>query len=180
MKTKSIALLLISLTIGLSACKEKAVYKTFETQYSFKTTVPANALIASPLFPINFEEQSNSESEYAIHDTRKDLVEEVHLSSFLIEVVSPQTEDLGFLKSARFYINADAEPEMLIAWKDTVPQDIGQDLLFDIDSLNLAPYLKKEPFEIRTQVVTDENRAHDIQLQGTVHFSVTAKVLSLD
>lgn len=182
MKSKilSISFILVVIAMSMTACKEKAIYKTFQTSYAFKMTVPANALISSPLFPLSFDKESNAESAYAINDTRKDLVEEVFMKSFLIEILSPQGEDLSFVNSARFYINADAEPEMLIAFKDPVPDDIGSDLSLELDAVNLAPYIRKDPFEIRSKIVTDENRTQDIVLRATIQFDVTAKLVSLN
>jgi hypothetical protein len=180
MKTKFILLLLGILAVSLSSCKKKAVYANFETQYSFKVTVPANALLASPLFPLSFEETSNSEDQYSLNDTRKDLVEEVHVKSFLLEIDSPATDDLSFLNSVKFYINADAEPEMLVASKDPVPADVAKDLSLDVEDVNLATYLRKDAFTIRTKVVTDENRTHDIVVKATINFNTRAKVLDLN
>lgn len=175
--SRTLMLAMIAMAVALSACKEKAVFKNFETEYSFKVTIPANSLLSSSLFPISFEQQSNSEGEYAIHDTRKDLVDEVTMKSFLIEVVSPHGEDLSFLNYARFFIDAEGEPEIMVASKDPVPSNAGSDILLEVGGQNLAPYIRKEPFEIRTEVGTDENRTHDITLQGRVKFDVRAKIL---
>lgn len=180
MKTIHLIILLVTLTIAASSCKKKAIYTNFETEYAFKVTVPANALISSSLFPLSFEEESNSENQYQINDTRKDLLEEVTLKSFLLETVQPQNENLSFLNSAEFYINADALPETLLAFKDPVPNNVGKDLLFDIRDENMAPFLKKDDFFIRTKVVTDENRTQDITLKGTIKFNVRAKVIGFD
>ena len=177
MKTSYILVLFAALAMIASSCKKKAIYTNFETEYAFKVTVPANALLSSSLFPLSFEEESNSESQYQINDTRKDLLEEVTLKSFLLETVSPQNEDLSFLNSAEFYINADELPETLVAFKDPVPTNVGKDLLFEIRNENMAPFLKKDDFSIRTKVVTDENRTQDITLRGTIKFDVRAKVL---
>lgn len=180
MKTKYIFLGLLTAAMALTSCKEKAIYKNFETQYTFSAVVPANSLISSPLFPISVQEENNAEGQYAIHDTRKDLVEEVYISSFLLEVAAPNGDDLSFLNSANFYIDADQEPELRIAYKDPVPSNVGRDLLFDHEAHNLAPYIRKDPFTVRTSVVTDENRTHDIELKGTIKFQVKAKVIGFE
>jgi hypothetical protein len=107
-------------------------------------------------------------------------VEEVYLNSFLLEVEEPSNEDLSFLNSASFYINAEDEPEMLVAYKDPVPSDPGNAIYMDLQEVNLAPYIRKDPFSIRSKVVTDENRIQDITLRGTVNFRVKAKVIDFN
>jgi hypothetical protein len=176
MKKIALAIVLLLSLMTVSGCKEKAIYKNFETNYSFKVTVPANSLLGTALLPAAFEEESNSEQQYSLNDTRKDLIEEVFVQSFLLEVVSPSTEDLSFLNSARFHIDSDGLAEMLVAEKDPVPNDVGQDLLFDVMAVNLAPYLRADAFNIRSQFVTDESRNNNITLRGSIRFAVKAKV----
>ena len=161
----------------LTSCKDKAIYKNFNTTYSFKVTVPANSLLSSALFPITMEETNDMQQQYEINDTRKDLIEEVYMNSFLLEVASPSGDDLQFLKSIACYIDSDNQPEMLVAQKDPVPTDVGADFLFDLQSVNLAPYLREDQFSLRSKVVTDESRTHDITLRGTIHFAVKAKII---
>lgn len=180
MKTKYISLFILLLAVAFSACEKKAIYKNFETQYSFQVKVPANSLVSSSLFPLSFAEESNSEAQYEVNDTRKDLVEEVFLKTFLLEVVSPQNEDLSFLNSAEFYIKSARLAESLVAFKDPVPSNAGRDVLFDITNTNLAPFIKEDAFSITSKVVTDENRTSDVTLKGTLTFNVKAKILGLD
>lgn len=175
---KSKFLYLLFLPLALASCEKGGIYKNFQFDYTFKATVPANAILSSPLFPLSFAEESNSKAQLEVNDTRKDLVDEMHVNTFLLEVESPQGQDMSFLNSATFYINADAEPEVRVAYKESVPSDVGNDLMFDLDDVNLAPYIRaEEGFTIRSKVVTDENRTQDITLKGTVKFDVRAQVL---
>ena len=140
--------------------------------------VPPNTFINLPLDLFGGDQESDSETQYEINDTRKDLVEEVYLTAFRIEVVSPASEDLSFLKSASFFIDAEDLAEILVAEKDPVPDNTGNELSFDVASTsNLAEYIKQEPFEIRANVVTGEQRTQTIRIKGTATFDVTASVI---
>lgn len=170
-------LLFLAVVFMAFSCEKKGVYTNFETEYTFQVTVPGNSFLNLPIELFSTERESNASAQYEINDTRKDLVEEVFLKEFFIETVSPQGEDLRFLKSAAFYIDADEEPELKIAEKDPVPDNIGDELSFDIFNANMANYIKKEPFEIRANVVTREDRNDDITIKGTARFDVRAKVI---
>ena len=170
-------LLFIGALFFLTSCEEKGIYKTFDIQYSYEVTVPADAFISLPLDVFASEKESNAEAQFEINDTRKDLVEEVYLRNLWLEIESPNGEDFSFLQSAAFYVDTDELPEELIAEKNPVPENVYDELSFDVRTVNLASFIKADEFDIRANIVTDEERTRSTTIKGTALFEVRAKVL---
>lgn len=179
MKRLNVAAGLFLLALAVTGCEKKPIYVDFETESSFKLVIPANSLLSTPLSPLNFAETSNAEGEYASNDTRKDLLESVTIKSFLLEVETPVGEDLSMLNTIQFFINADGLVEALFAEKDPVPSGVAE-VLLDVPTLNLAPYMKSDAFTLRTRVVTDEARTQDVTINALVKYNVRAEVIGQD
>lgn len=178
---KSIQLLPIGfallILLGLTGCEKNPLTTKFEVRHKAYFTIPANSLLNLPLTFDGVEESSNAESPYALNDTRKDLLEEVYVKQFFVEIESPANEDFDFLNSAHFYINAEDQPEREVAFKDPVPANVSTDLEFDVKNENLAAYLKADAFSVRIAAVTDEQRSQDIRIAATAVFDVRARIL---
>lgn len=170
-------MLLALMAVSLGSCQEKGVFTTFNTEYTFEAKIPPTTGIALPFELFTTEQESNFESQYSINDTRKDLVSEVELTGFTIEITDPQGKSFSFLQSIVFSIDADNDPEVNIAEKDPVPDNAGNQLVLDVFSSNLAPYIKSESFTIRMNAVTDETISNEITVRGVVNFRIRAKVI---
>ena len=170
-------MLLALLVVSLGSCQEKAIYATFNTEYEFEAKIPPTTGISLPFELFTTEQESNFESQYSINDTRKDLVSEVELTGFTIQIVDPQGKSFSFLQSVAFYIDSNDDPEAKIAEKDPVPDTTGNELILDVFSSNLAPYIKSDDFIIRMNAVTDETISNEITVRGVVNFRIRARVI---
>lgn len=159
------------------SCESGDIYKDFEVDYAYTFQIPASSMISLPLDLFGGERESNEETQFEINDTRKDLLEEVFLKSFHIEILSPQGENFDFLKSVSFYLDAASLPEILVAEKDPVPDNVFNEINFSVGGENLADYLKADAFDIRANMVTDEERTQEIEVRAFATFDVRAKVI---
>ena len=169
--------LFVLIATTLSSCEEPILTKTFEVKYTYEITVPADTWISLPFDLFATEKESNLEQQFEINDTRKDLVEEVYLRNLWLEIESPEDENFRFLNSASFYLDTESLPEELVAEKNPVPENAGDELNFDVRPVNLADFIKADAFDIRANIVTDEERTRATTIKGTAIFEIRAQIL---
>ena len=173
-------LLLLALLVGIisfSSCEKLDEFTQFELTYTSSITVENGFSLNLPLDILTPEMTTNAESEFAVNDTRKDLVEEILLTELNLKVTAPDEQRLDFLNSIHVYINADGLSELEIAFKDPVPEDVGDTLTLDINENNLREYIIKDSFTLRVEVVTDQITGNDVDIDIESTFFVDAKLI---
>lgn len=151
----------------------------FDMDYDTEVVIESSVGINLPFNVFTPEIESNSESEFAINDTRKDLIEEIQLKELKLQITAPQDADFSFLESVEIYIAADGLDEVLIASKTDVPADIGDLLELDTTTTDIQEYIKMDRFQLRLNTVTDEALAVDHYIDVHAVFFVDAKILGI-
>lgn len=151
----------------------------FDVEYSQRVTIPSSTGINLPFDIFTPEMETNSESKFAINDTRKDLIEEIILTELELIIISPDNADFSFLNSIEVYISADGLEEIQIAFLNEVPEDSGNRILLDTADTDLQEYIKKDEFSLRLNTVTDELISSDHELEVNSTFFVDAKILGI-
>src|SRR5688572_14271449 len=123
-----IGLLILIALITIGCRKEDGVldrltHFNFETNYVIK--VPASPVSAVPLSIITPEIATHSDVAFSANNTRADLVERIELRQLDLSVKTPEGGTLSFLKSVDIYAKAEGLPEVRVAYKDNVPDDVG-------------------------------------------------------
>ena len=109
---------LLSLIILLSnSCKKIDQFTQFNMDFNNEIIIPSSTGINLPINLLTPEMETNSESTFEINDTRKDLIEEIRLTSLTLYLSSPNNADFSFLESISVYMNAQDLPEVEIAWE---------------------------------------------------------------
>ena len=160
------------------ACDKVDELTKFNLEYDSSVTIPASAGVDLPFDVFTPEMETNSESQFEVNDTRKDLIEEIKLTELQLTVASPEGEDFSFLNSIEVYISAEGLEEIKIA-EEQVAEDAGNVLDVDVLDRDLKEYIKKDNFNLRLNTVTDEvlKSNHEIDVKST--FFVDAKILGL-
>lgn len=174
MKTKIIIIALIS----LASCKTLDKLTMFDLKYDASFTIPKNAIVDMPIDLNSPEVATNTEEEFAIHNTRKDLIESIKLKSLMLEIETPRY-NFSFLKSVELFLKADGLPEIKIAERMLIPDDVGNQLQLDVTDAELSEYLKKDKISMRVKTVTDEQLTEDLRVRIYSVFRVDAKILGL-
>jgi len=146
-------------------------------EFDQTVVVPATAGISLPFNLLTPETETNSEMEFSINDTRKDLVEEIRLTSLTLTVSSPANSDFSFLSSIDVFISADGLAEERIAWNNAVPANAGTTLQLATTTTDLKEYIKKDRFKLRLNTVTDEFLTQDHHIAIHSVFFVDAEIL---
>lgn len=175
---KQVILFLI-LSLALMQCKRLSEFTKFELAYDETAVIPSTIGINLPFNIYTPPVNSKSESEFAINDTRKDLIEEITLTTLELTITSPEKGDFRFLRSIEIYLAADSLEEIRVAWKDNIPSDIDEFLALETSSEDLQEYIKKDAFTLRVETKTDQIIESDHEILIHSVFFVDARILGL-
>lgn len=167
------------LFIIIAACDKVDELTKFNVEYISSVTIPSSTVIDLPLEVFTPDMETNSDSEFEVNDTRKDLIEEIKLTELVLKITSPDNADFSFLESLDVYIFAEGLDEMKIASKEVIDTNAGDTLDLDVLDIDLKEYIKKDKFNLRINTVTDEaiTSEHTIDVKST--FFVDAKILGI-
>ena len=175
---KKLALIGMCLII-MMGCKDLEKLTEFSMSYNSSITIPKSTGLDLPLTLATPDMKTNSESEFAVNDTRKDMVEEIILTRLDMTITSPDGQTFSFLKSIKVFIDADDLPEVEVAHQENVSAGASNTLSLETSGQNLKEYIIKDAFNLRVETVTDEALSHDTNIDVDSRFFVNAKVLGL-
>ena len=128
----------------LFACDKVDDLTKFDMDYDSSVVIESAANIDLPFDVVTPDVETNSESEFAVNDTRKDLIEEIKLKSLRLNITSPDNQDFSFLESVEIFISAEGLEEVPIAAITEIPEDIGSLLELDTSDRDIKEYIKKD------------------------------------
>jgi hypothetical protein len=167
------------IVITFYSCDKLDELTKFDIEYSQRATIPSSTGVDLPFDVFTPETETNSESEFEINDTRKDLIEEIKLTQLELVIISPDGADFSFLESISVFISADGLDEIQIASLAEVSDNTGTRLNLDTSDIDLKDYIKSDKFGLRLNTVTDELLSTDHELEVNSTFFVDAKILGL-
>lgn len=176
--TKSILpfIVLLAFTTG---CKKLDKLTQFNMDYESDITYTAGLPINLPFAISTPDMVTNSEQEFAINDTRKDLIESIKLTGLKLTVTSPAGKTFSFLKDVRIYISAPNLPEVEVANKLNIDNTVGSEIQPTIFEVELQEYIKADEFTLRVTGTTDEVLTSNVNVHVFSNFFVDAKILGL-
>lgn len=159
----------------LFGCKKKLTQ--FYVDYNSSVVIPSTFGQLVPFSVYTPEMETNSEAEFQSNNTRKDKIEEIKLDQLVLRIISPQNETFSFLNSIEVYISSPNVAEKKVAYRESIPSDIGQQLVCEIVDTELQDYIKDDTFTIRLRTVTDETIPNDVEVNVYSKFWVDAKLV---
>jgi len=176
-KSKNIALYLVLACATMLSCKKLKELTTFYITYSADVTIPKSTALDLPINVATPDIPTNSESEFSANNTRKDLIDEIKLREAKLFVVSPNDGDFSFLKSVTVYISAANQPEIKIASRDNIPDDVGNELVLEVVDVDLQSYIKSDKYKVRVKAVTDKLTSQDYNVNIKTEFTIKGRLL---
>lgn len=167
------------LLLGITGCKQIDKLTQFNMDYESDITYSAGIPVNLPFNIATPDVATNSESEFAINDIRKDLIESIRLTQARLTITSPSGKTFSFLKDVRVYISAPNLPEVEIANKLNIDNSIGGEIQLDITDTELQEYIKAEKFNLRVASTTDEIISSQVNVHVYSNFFVDAKILGI-
>lgn len=171
--------ILITFALVLTQCNVMDELTEFDIDYTYEYELPASPGLDVPIDLYTPGLETNSEDYFALHDTRKDLVEEIYIKEVKLRVTSPPDGSFDFLKHVKIYIKAMHMEETLIAWKEDIKNANGRELRFNTTSEDLQEYLKQDKIVLRFNTLTDEAIEEDMKIEIYSVFHVNARVLGI-
>ena len=167
------------LLLVCNSCKKIDQFTQFSMDFNNEIVIPSSTGISLPINLLTPELETNSESTFEVNDTRKDLIEEIRLTSLILTLNAPNNADFSFLESISVYMNAQDLPEVEIAWEDDVPVNAGNQISLNVSNEDFKEYIKKDEFSLRVNTITDEILTSDHQIDIASSFFIDAKILGL-
>lgn len=168
-----IAICIIAFTF--SGCKKKFTH--FYVDYETETVIPATFSTFLP-FSLNTPEMvTNSTYEFENHDTKKKHIESIFLKNLKLTITNPNGETFSFVNSIKLYISSPDVSEKLVATADSIPDNIGNELILDVIDVDLQEYIKADKFKLRLNVTSDETIPQDVNVDIYSNFLVDAKLI---
>ncbi len=176
MKRLSILFMCCCLAV-VPGCKKLHELTQFNMDYDSDYTYSAGLPINLPVTLNSPDVTTNSEQEFAINDTRKDLIESIKATQLKLTISSPVGKTFSFLKEVRIYILADGLPETEVAEKLAIDNTVGGELPLTVFDVELKDYIKADKFKLKVVSTTDEILTGDVQVHIYTNFFVDAKIL---
>lgn len=174
---KKLLLIAVVCTVFLSSCEKLNELTSFKLNTKTSFTIPGQQTGLGEILSIPRQEVStSSEQTFENNNTRADLVEEAQLNKLSLTITSPANANFDFLNEVKIYIKAEGESEKLLAYKENIPEDGSQVLALETTGENLAPYIKKQQYSIRTDAVVDKVTDEDVDVEAAMTFRITAEV----
>lgn len=169
---KVIFLLLSSLFI-LSSCKKAT---QFNVDYDSQIVISSSLGQIIPFSVTTPSVTTNSEAEFQANDTDKDHLEKVLLQELVLTITSPSNETFSFLDDVEIYISSPNHSEVLIAFKNNIPNSVGNQIVCGTTSEDIQKYIIDDSFKIRVNATTDETIPNDVYINVYSNFFVDAKI----
>jgi len=172
-------ILILSILLVTISCDKVDELTKFNLKYKSNVTIPSTTGIDLPFDVLTPDMETNSDSQFEVNDTRKDLIEEIKLTELTLKITSPDDADFSFLESLEVYISADGLDEIKIASKEVDANNSSNTLDVDVLDVDLKEYIKKDNFNLRMNTVTDEAITSDHTIEVNSTFFVDAKILGI-
>ena len=166
-----------SLFFLLNSCKKVDQFTQFNMDFNNEIIIPSTIGINLPINILTPEMETDSESTFELNDTRKDLIEEIRLTSLTLSLQSPNGADFSFLESISIYMNAQDLPEVEIAWSENIPENAGNQISLNVSGNDFKEYIKKDQFSLRVNTITDEIITADHKIDISSSYFIDAKIL---
>lgn len=177
-KMKIIVLLFLTICL-LNSCDKIDELTKFDLEYNSMVEIKSTANLSLPFDVFTPDVETNSESEFEVNDTRKDLVEDIRLRKLDLDITSPSDQDFSFLESVEVFLSAEGLQEIRIAYVDEVPDTIGNSISLDVEDVDIKEYIKKDKVNLRLNTVTDKALTNDCSITVKSIFFVDAKILGI-
>lgn len=163
--------------VFLSACEKLNELTSFNINPQTSFTIPGQQTGLGEVLSIPKQEvAASSEQTFESNNTRKDLVEKAQLNKLNLTITGPENANFDFLNEVKIYISADGEGEALLAFKENIPENGSRVLELETTGENLAAYIKKDQYSIRTEAKVDKVIDEDVHVQADMTLRITAKV----
>lgn len=177
MKMTINALTLLVVLVLFGGCKKEPGVVTFNVKSSSEFIIEGSGSILSLLEVVTPGVSTNWEGDFANNNTNKDQLRDMRLRELVLNITAPAGETFDFLENIHIFIEADGLQETEIAYRDNIPDNIGQTLELQTKDVDISPYARKDAFKLRVKAKQRSVNSDDVRVRADMIFKVTADVL---
>ncbi len=166
---KKIIIMLLSISAIATGCAtvQSIIKSTFP--YTASIIIPANGRIGTA---ISATSAASSFDQIFGNQTGTNYIKEVRASSVRIDATNPSNQNLGIFSSIKIFLVNGSGSEVMIASRNEVGQNIGNNLVLDVDNSRfLDDYIKGSNLRVRMEYVLRSGLNTDVSVRAAINFS---------
>jgi len=159
--------MILAVILGGCATMQSIIKSTFP--YTATLIIPAGAKAGSPASATS---AASSFDEIFGNQNGTNYIKEVRIASAKLDASSPANKSLGMFKSVKLYISNGDSGEILVASRSDVQQNIGSNLVLDIDNSKfLDDYIRGNSLKIRLEYILRNANTTDVSIRTALSFT---------
>jgi hypothetical protein len=166
---KKLVFPLFAALLFLSSCAtvQSIIKSTFP--YTASLLIPASAKVNATMSATS---AASSFDQVFGNQKGSDYVKEVRIANAKIIALNPTTQSMGIFKTVKVYISNGDGGEVMVASRNDIGENIGNDLILDIDNSRfLDKYIKGDNLRIRMEYVLRKGVSTDVSVRASLNFS---------
>ena len=147
---------------------------TITISYSNSVTIPQTDSLLNGYQLVVQDIPTDIQSYADQNQTNVAWVEDIRVGDITVYIDSPLTQQFDPLQEVHVFISVPGEPEVEVAWADSISDDVEQAIELELSGINLKPYLTQSHFNTRIEITTDQWIAQPTRVRCDMKFSVQA------
>lgn len=176
---KSYLLFFGLLVSSLFGCKKIDGWTQFQLQVDEKAAIPAMLSLNLPFDILTPNVSASITKELEIKNTQKKRVEKIHLEQLQLTLQEGGNTSFAFLKKIEIFLKVDGLPDVMIASKENITNDIGNTLLLEVNPTELKPYILEDTVKLKIKVTLDQIVTQDAEVLVQADFFVDARIMGI-
>jgi hypothetical protein len=101
-----------------------------------------------------------------------EYIRDVRVASVKLDASNPTSQSLGIFKSVKLYVVNGSGAEVMVASRNDISENIGNNLVLDIDNSRLIDeYIKGSNLRVRMEYVLRNSLTSDVSIRAAINFS---------
>ena len=171
---KKILIILVCIVATTTGCStvQSLIKSTFP--YTATIIIPAssktNATISTTSTASSFDQIFGNQNGTT-------YIKEVRVASARLDASNPTNQNLGIIKSVKLYIINGSGAEVMIASRNDIAENIGNNLVLDVDNSRFVDnYIKGNDLRIRMEYVLRNSLTSDISVRTAINFNSSPNI----
>lgn len=167
MKRLMLAFVVVLSIASGCATVQSIIKSTFP--YTANLIIPASG---NPGSVLSAKSAASSFDQIFGNQTGTDYIREVRVASVRLDAANPSNTNLGIFKSVKLFLVNGSGSEVMIASRNDVSENIGNNLVLDIDNSRfLDEYVKGSNLSVRMEYVLRNRLSTDLSVRTAISFS---------
>ncbi|TCC93563.1 hypothetical protein EZ428_01980 [Pedobacter frigiditerrae] len=169
MKKIILSFVIISSLLAGCATVQSIIKSTFP--YTSSLIIPASSKINTTLSATS---SASSFDQIFGNQNGTNYIKEVRIASVRLDASNPTNQNLGVFKSVKIFLVNGAGAEVMVASRNDVSENIGNNLVLDIDNSRFVDeYVKGNNLRVRMEYTLRSSLSSDVSVRAAINFNST-------